>query len=222
MSTASSRAKLRSTTGCECASWGWLATACAFSTPNAACAKQARRCDWLRVASVRCADERAQACAAAGCEPQRVGSVDVLSALCKAHPDVRFSWVLGACCALLGEARCSLRLPAGADTFADLRAGRWKRSDEFMQRAHLFVTERAGEPPPVVEGVPQVRAASAAMLVPAPLLHARAGHAAACSGAGRRVVVRCSRCARRGRRRSGGAPASSRRAGLRAAARTVC
>ena len=50
---------------------------------------------------------RAQACAATGCAPERVGSVDVLNALCTAHPDVRFSWVLGACCALLGDAHCS-------------------------------------------------------------------------------------------------------------------
>jgi hypothetical protein len=49
---------------------------------------------------------RAQACAAAGCSPERVGSVDVLSALHEAHPDVRFSWVLGACCSLLAEVRC--------------------------------------------------------------------------------------------------------------------
>ena len=33
-----------------------------------------------------------------------------------------------------------------------------------MQRVHLFVTERAGEPLPVIEDVPQVRAPSLAML----------------------------------------------------------
>ena len=33
-----------------------------------------------------------------------------------------------------------------------------------MQRAHLFVTERAGEPPPAVEGLPQVRASAVAMI----------------------------------------------------------
>ena len=77
--------------------------ACAFSTPSAACAKQVRRCDrlrgvWICVAALT---RHAQACAAAGCAPERVGSVDVLCALCAAHPDVRFSWVLGAYCALL-------------------------------------------------------------------------------------------------------------------------
>jgi nicotinic acid mononucleotide adenylyltransferase len=37
--------------------------------------------------------------AAADSAPARVGSIDVLDALCAAHPDVRWSWVLGAAAA---------------------------------------------------------------------------------------------------------------------------
>ncbi len=98
--------------------------------------------------------------AAGDASPPRVGSIDLLEALAAAHPGVRWSWVLGA---LLQAWFCSGRAldvrvwRAGADTFADLRAGRWKRSGAFMQRVHLFVVARPGQPQPDVAGCEQVR-----------------------------------------------------------------
>jgi hypothetical protein len=100
-----------------------------------------------------------------------VGSIDVLNALCANHPDVRWSWVLGAVAWRAARSKLAfvvtppLLLPrlalSGADTFADLRAGRWKQSDTFMQRVHIFVVARPGAPPPDVAGCAQVRAAPA-------------------------------------------------------------
>lgn len=41
---------------------------------------------------------------------------------------------------------------AGADTFADLRAGLWTEGERLQATAHLFVVERAGEAPPDLAG----------------------------------------------------------------------
>jgi len=82
----------------------------------------------------------------------RLGSVDVLDALQREFPAVtRWSWVLGAALALQRVSRCSLAR-SGADTFADLRAGRWKEGERFQRQAHLYVVEREGEAVPQTEG----------------------------------------------------------------------
>ena len=41
---------------------------------------------------------------------------------------------------------------AGADTFADLRAGKWKDSARFMSCAHILVVARAGARAPELTG----------------------------------------------------------------------
>ena len=67
-----------------------------LDTERSVCEASAKARAWPRVAAWLTADcGLAQACAAAGRAPERVGSVDVLNELCKTHPDVRFSWVLG-------------------------------------------------------------------------------------------------------------------------------
>jgi hypothetical protein len=117
-----------------------------------------------------------------------VGSVDVVDALCAAHPGVRWSWVMGAPQFFVQRVAGWLTLAplarAGADAFADLRAGKWKRSDEFLRRVHIFVLARAGAPPPDTTSCPQARAGASRQ--PARVLSAAprtAGDAGACRGA---------------------------------------
>ena len=84
--------------------------------------------------------------------------MDVLDALRREHPDVQFSWVLGASntgpilnpFVLPADARRCMH--AGADTFADLRAGKWKDSARFMAGAHIMVVARSGAPEPELTG----------------------------------------------------------------------
>ncbi|GLD95340.1 hypothetical protein PINS_up003984 [Pythium insidiosum] len=66
-------------------------------------------------------------------EELRVGSIDLVRFLREKHPDLSFTMLLG------------------ADTFADLRAGKWKNGDELQRLVKLLVMSRKGFEPPQVE-----------------------------------------------------------------------
>lgn len=74
----------------------------------------------------------------------------MLDALRVAHPDTEWTWVLGAC-ALMGGALISAApladatvTRAGADTFTDLLAGKWKDGERFRRGVNLVVVPRPG------------------------------------------------------------------------------
>mmetsp|Transcript_9110 Transcript_9110/g.17063 ORF Transcript_9110/g.17063 Transcript_9110/m.17063 type:complete len:244 (-) Transcript_9110:315-1046(-) len=59
-------------------------------------------------------------------DPIRCGSIDVIRHLQALHPEIEWSWALG------------------ADTYLDLRGGKWKDGEEFQQLVRLIVIPRAG------------------------------------------------------------------------------
>ncbi|KAJ0410356.1 hypothetical protein P43SY_002688 [Pythium insidiosum] len=66
-------------------------------------------------------------------EDLRVGSIDLVRFLREKYPAISFTMLLG------------------ADTFADLRAGKWKNGDELQQLVKLLVMSRKGYEPPAIE-----------------------------------------------------------------------
>jgi nicotinic acid mononucleotide adenylyltransferase len=56
----------------------------------------------------------------------RIGSIDLVTFLLDKHPDTRFT------------------LLVGADAYADLLAGKWKRGDELQRLVDLLVVDRVG------------------------------------------------------------------------------
>ncbi|GAB9469086.1 Nicotinate nucleotide adenylyltransferase [Globisporangium polare] len=59
-------------------------------------------------------------------EELRIGSIDLIKFLLGKHPDVSFTMLLG------------------ADTYSDLRAGKWKNGEELQQLVKLLVMDRKG------------------------------------------------------------------------------
>lgn len=59
-------------------------------------------------------------------EELRIGSIDLIKFLLKKHPDTAFTMLLG------------------ADTYTDLRAGKWKNGEELQQLVKLLVMDRKG------------------------------------------------------------------------------
>lgn len=59
-------------------------------------------------------------------EELRIGSIDLIKFLLEKHPNTSFTMLLG------------------ADTYADLRAGKWKNGEELQQLVKLLVMDRKG------------------------------------------------------------------------------
>lgn len=59
-------------------------------------------------------------------EELRIGSIDLIKFLLEKHPDTTFTMLLG------------------ADTYTDLRAGKWKNGEELQQLVKLLVMDRKG------------------------------------------------------------------------------
>ncbi|KAK3289873.1 hypothetical protein CYMTET_2709 [Cymbomonas tetramitiformis] len=69
-------------------------------------------------------DVNLHAMQAANGEPVRTGSNDILKHLRASHRDVEFHWAMG------------------ADTYRDLRAGKWKDGEEFQRSVKILVIPR--------------------------------------------------------------------------------
>lgn len=88
-------------------------------------------------------------------EQQRpsIGSIDLVTFLLEKHPDTRFT------------------LLVGADAYADLIAGKWKRGDELQRLVDLLVVDRVGVWAPSRAPPPQAQATERVAFLNVPTLN---------------------------------------------------